>query len=274
MPNSTSPAPAKPAQRPFEHADRSHNRCRPPSASPDRASTPAPRSNAGSCSARSRTSISVARCWLSAAEPPLPQNISLPPPARLRLAGLDHADHGAAEFPGDPLLQRRRLFHHRGETITFGHRTRRSHADESASTERPGPMPEKSAMIGNSGYCAVQPPSIDNGTPVMVLAASEHRNTASPPICSGVENCAIGCFSVTNACVSFSTVVPSSFARSCQLLLHQWRQHPSWADRVDRDARIRQLDRGDLRHAEHAVLRRDIGDFVRAARPGHAPRRR
>lgn len=40
----------------------------------------------------------------------------------------------------------------------------------------------------NQDYCAVHPPSIDTGTPVIVFAASEHRNTASAPICSVVEN--------------------------------------------------------------------------------------
>jgi hypothetical protein len=33
---------------------------------------------------------------------------------------------------------------------------------------------------------ATQPPSIDNAAPVIVEAASPHRNTASAPIFSGV----------------------------------------------------------------------------------------
>ena len=46
-----------------------------------------------------------------------------------------------------------------------------------------------------AAYCATQPPSIDSGAPVIVCAESEHRNTASPPISSGVEKRVIACFS-------------------------------------------------------------------------------
>ena len=63
----------------------------------------------------------------------------------------------------------------------------------------PGDAPQHrgAAVVPAVSYCATQPPSIDSGTPVMVSAAGEHRNTASPPICSGVENRVIGCFSRT-----------------------------------------------------------------------------
>ncbi len=55
---------------------------------------------------------------------------------------------------------------------------------------------------------------MDSGAPVMVRAASEHRNTASAPICSGVVNSGIGCFSASRSCVTASTSRPSRSARA------------------------------------------------------------
>ena len=67
-------------------------------------------------------------------------------------------------------------------------------------------------------------------------AAGEHRNTASSPSCSGVVNCSDGCFSASRSRLACS--VDDAFAGGTRvdLLLHQRRQHPARADRVDRDA--------------------------------------
>jgi hypothetical protein len=46
---------------------------------------------------------------------------------------------------------------------------------------------------------ADQPPSTGKGTPVMLSAAAEHMNTASPASCSGVTNSLLGIFSPTSA---------------------------------------------------------------------------
>ena len=64
------------------------------------------------------------------------------------------------------------------------------------------------------GYCATHPPSIETGAPVMVAAASEHRNTANAPICSGVEKRANGCFSARKSRVTSATALPSRLARA------------------------------------------------------------
>ena len=99
MPNSTSPAPAQGRAAAARTRGHSRNRCRRRSASPDRASAPARRSTRAPPLPRRRISISVARCWLSAAEPPLPQNMHLAAGRRQRLAGVDHPDHRDQPVP-------------------------------------------------------------------------------------------------------------------------------------------------------------------------------
>ncbi len=61
----------------------------------------------------------------------------------------------------------------------------------------PDPHPDR-----RTAYCAVHPPSIGSETPVMVAAASEHRNTASAPMPAGVVNSVIGCFSDSSCCLA------------------------------------------------------------------------
>ena len=71
-------------------------------------------------------------------------------------------------------------------------RVHRRKAREGNDVERHGP------------YCAVQPPSLLIGTPVIWSAEDEQRNTARPPICSGVENSFDGVFSATRSSFSSS----------------------------------------------------------------------
>ena len=83
----------------------------------------------------------------------------------------------------------------------FAARHRRNRLGEHAATrQRRKRAPARQCGAGVPGpeppaYCATQPPSIDSGAPVIVCAESEHRNTASPPISSGVEKRVIACFS-------------------------------------------------------------------------------
>ena len=112
-------------------------------------------------------------------------------------------------------------------------------------------------------YWAVQPPSIGSGEPVIVAAASEHRKTASAPTDSGAVKASIGCFSARRLSDSVATSVPAARAIR-DLGFHQGGEHPPRAVRVDRDAVVRQLQRGYLGRAQNAVFGRDVGDFVGA----------
>src|SRR4051794_2505554 len=64
------------------------------------------------------------------------------------------------------------------------------------------------SRYGLFSYCAVHPPSMVRAAPVMLLAASELRNTASSPSCSGVTNLLEGCFSPSRSRAAASPLRP------------------------------------------------------------------
>ena len=95
--------------------------------------------------------------------------------------------------------------------------------------------PVSRMVTGAAGrYCATQPPSMEIGAPVIVAAASEHRNTASAPIYSGVVNFVIGCFSAQQRVGDLLQRPPLPRRPVVELLLHQRGQHPARTDRVAR----------------------------------------
>src|ERR1035438_1126756 len=63
-------------------------------------------------------------------------------------------------------------------------------------------------------YCAVQPPSMGRGAPVIWAAALEQRNTTSCPTCSTPTNCREGCLSARRERPPSSRLTPNASARA------------------------------------------------------------
>ena len=110
-----------------------------------------------------------------------------------------------------------------------------------------------------SAHCAVQPPSIDRLAPVIWLAASEHRKTASAATCSTVTNCLVGCAVEHDVVDDLLAGEAARLHGVGDLPLDERRPHIAGADAVDGDAVRRELERHGLGEAGDAVLGRDVG---------------
>ena len=112
MPNSTSPGRAKARVTGVRTPDHNHSRCRMRSARRDQALTPKRRSMlVHGCRAGGSASRSPGAA-LSAADPPLPQNISLPPARRLASHDINHFDDRCRPVQSQCDASTRPISHH------------------------------------------------------------------------------------------------------------------------------------------------------------------
>src|SRR5579883_2021400 len=92
-------------------------------------------------------------------------------------------------------------------------------AEELRSGARPGHSDARMFLIqrrrrGSRAQAAVQPPSIDRFAPVIALAASEHRYTASEATSSTVMNSLVGCAAKMTSRLICSSFMPRALAVS------------------------------------------------------------
>jgi len=182
---------------------------------------------------RRRISNSVARCWESAADPPLPQNISLFP------ARIAASQASTMAITGSGASAR----------ACFSAAPRRSSAAICAASPRsvgnPATVDGKGrACDGRSRFGAEKS---DKGADLAWRGEFEHRLLLCEQRLGLVlHRGAVRC-------------------RPClDLRLDERRQDPAGTDRIYRDAVVRALDRNRLGRPDHAVLRRDIGDLLPA----------
>ena len=111
-------------------------------------------------------------------------------------------------------------------------------------------------------HCAVQPPSIERLAPVIVAAASLHRNTAPARHARRLANCFVGCSPTAARFLDLALGHAARFGIVSGICFStSGVEHLARADGVAGDAEVRGLERDGLGQADEAVLGGDVGDL-------------